>query len=223
MNCLGKGNYCYFVGLMASLGTLLSYGAYLAYALQTETLQSDTIRRSDGFESRAHWTTGKTWSQIGYSWAWAFANDVRVGGVGMLAFLTAPLAWGMFCYHVYLIWAGMTTNETSKWADWRDDITDGLVFRSERPTACHDGGQTDQVAEPFVDWPISSTQQLVSSDDGQAPEDPAISPGTHVGASLRNNISEKPRWRRVQGLDEIDNIYDLGFWDNLMDVLATQS
>ncbi len=225
MNCLGKGNYCYFVGLMASLGTLLSYGAYLAYALQTEMLQSDTIRRSDGFESRAHWTTGKTWSQIGYSWAWAwaFANDVRVGGVGMLAFLTAPLAWGMFCYHVYLIWAGMTTNETSKWADWRDDITDGLVFRSERPTACNDGGRRDQDVEPFVEWPISSTQQLVSSDDGQAPEDLAISTGTHVGASSRNKISEKPRWRRVQSLDEIDNLYDLGFWDNLMDVLPTES
>lgn len=223
MNCLGKGNYVYFVGLMASLGTLLSYGAYLAYALQTETLQADTIRRSDGFRGRAHWTTGKTWSQVGNSWAWTFANDVRIGGVGMLAFLTAPLAWGLFCYHVYLIWAGMTTNETSKWADWRDDITDCLVFRSERATARNDAGQRDQILEPPVDWPISSTQQLVSSDNGQAPQDPVTSTSAHAGPLSKDQTTEKPRWRQVQSLDEIDNLYDLGFWDNLMDVLPTQS
>lgn len=222
MNCLGKGNYIYFVGLMASLGTLLSYGVYLAYALQTETLQADTIRRSDGFKSRAHWTTGKTWSQVGYSWVWAFAKDVRIGGVGMLAFFTAPLAWGLFCYHVYLIWAGMTTNETSKWADWRDDITDYLVFRSERATAREDATQRDPNVEPFVDWPISSTQQLVSSDNGRAPEDAATSTGAYAGPYPRNQTTENPRWMRVQSLNEIDNLYDLGFWDNLMDVLPPQ-
>ncbi len=206
---------------MASLGTLLSYGAYLAYALQTETLQADTIRRSDGFESRAHWSSGKTWSQIGSSWAWAFSNDVRIGGVGMLALLTAPLAWGLFAYHIYLIWAGMTTNETSKWADWRDDITDWLVFRSERTIASNEITQKNKEVEPFVDWPISSTQQLVSSDDGQPPEDSVIFTGADAGSIPRMYTTEKPRWKRVQSLDEIDNLYDLGFWDNMMDVMPT--
>lgn len=221
MNCLGKGNYIYFVGLMASLGTLLSYGAYLAYALQTETLQADTIRRSDGFDRRARWSNGKTWSEIGYAWAEGVANDVRVGSVGMLALLTAPLAWGLFCYHVYLIWAGMTTNETSKWADWRDDITDCLVFRSERTTDSDKGEQKNLETEPFVDWPISSTQQLVACDDGRPPGNLIDRPGIYPERHSRNQAMGKPSWRRVQNLDEVDNLYDLGFWENLRDVLPT--
>ena len=47
MNCLGKGNYVYFVGLMWSLGVLLSYSTYLAYVVLDESLQASTLRRSD--------------------------------------------------------------------------------------------------------------------------------------------------------------------------------
>lgn len=209
MNCIGKGNYVYFVALMASLAGLLSYGTYLAYVLLTETLQADTLRRSDGFGSRAHWSAGKTWSQYSHSWAWAFANDVRIGGVGMLALLTAPLAWGLFLYHIYLVWAGMTTNESGKWADWRDDITDGFVFRSERSLEGAQGGQNQANIEPMVDWPVSSTQQLISTENGQAPE-----------AEIQKN-TVKQGWRQVRSLDEVDNIYDLGFWDNVLDALPT--
>lgn len=220
MNCLGRGNYVYFIMLLASLGNLLSYGTYLAYALQNEMLQGTTVRRSDDFESRAPWTTGKTWSQVSNSWVWAFTNDVRIGGVGMLALLTAPLAWGLFVYHCYLIYAGMTTNETSKWADWRDNVTDCLVFRSERSTVGDDMIERNLEIEPLVDWPISSTQQLVSSEDGQPPANLANQPSVHGRPLSKGNAAEKLKWRQIQSLDEIDNIYDLGFWDNLMDVLS---
>lgn len=220
MNCLGRGNYVYFIMLLASLGYLLSYGAYLAYTLQNEMLQGTTVRRSEGFESRAPWTTGKTWSQVGNSWVWAFTNDVRIGGVGMLALLTAPLAWGLFMYHCYLIYAGMTTNETSKWADWRDDITYCLVFRSERSTVDDDLTERNLAIEPLVDWPISSTQQLVSSEDGQPPVNLADHASVHGRPLSKGNAVEKLHWRQIQSLNEIDNIYDLGFWDNLMDVFS---
>ena len=215
MNCLGRGNYIYFVSLMASLGLMLSYGAYLAYSLLSETLQSDAGHRLHGFNSGLHWSAGRTWSEISHSWAWAFANDVRVGGTGMLALLTAPLAWGLFWYHFYLIWAGMTTNETSKWADWRDDITDGLVLKSERTSNGVAVNQTPTEIEPFVDWPISTKQQLFSSHGGQLLE------GTTAITTARRELppSQQQRWRRVQNLAEVDNLYDLGFWDNLKDII----
>lgn len=224
MNCLGKGNYMYFVGLMASLAVLLCYGSYLSYALLNETLQADTIRRAEGFNSRANWSVGKTWSQFFHSWAWAFANDARIGGVGMLALLTAPLAWGLCLYHVYLVWAGMTTNESSKWADWRDDITDGFVFRTERNLNDVRGGQNETDTEPIVDWPVLSTQQLTSTENGQSPETQAKGGDSGNGSTKTLYINEDNighQWRQVRSLHEIDNIYDLGFWDNILDALAT--
>lgn len=214
MNCLGKGNYVYFVGLMSSLGAMLSYGTYLAYMVLDESLQASTLRRSEGPNARAHWSTGKTWSQYAHSWGLAFADDVRIGSVGMLAVMTAPLAWGLFWYHMYLIWAGMTTNESGKWADWRDDIADGLVFRADKALGNPDDSPRNDDIEPIMDWPISSTQQLVKCNDGEPPEARAIWP--------RNNTATgNVRWRRVSGLHEVHNLYDLGFWDNFMDVLYT--
>lgn len=113
----------------------------------------------------------------------------------------------------------MTTNETSKWADWRDDITDGLVYRSERTRAITSDREEISESEPPVDWPVSSTQKLVSSEDGQPPDttiDPTFS---HVLSSATYSPERIQRWSRVDSLADVDNLYDLGFWDNFMDVL----
>lgn len=218
MNCLGKRNYIHFVGLMASLGILLSYGTYLAYLLLTDTLQVDIAGEWDGFRPKVHWSAGKTWAEFSQSWAWAFSNDVRVGSVGMLAGMTAPLAWGLFLYHVYLVWAGMTTNESSKWVDWRDDAADGLVFRAERKT---DSSLRNPEMEPFVDWPISSTQQLASTQNGEPPSPQQSDSNNRATSSVSDGAAIPPQWRRVKRLDEVDNLYDLGFWHNFLDTLPT--
>ena len=41
------------------------------------------------------------------------------------------LAGGFGVYHVYLVWAGSTTNEQGKWGDWKEDVLDGLVLEGE--------------------------------------------------------------------------------------------
>ena len=218
MNCLGKGNYVYFLGLLASLGVMLSYGTYLAYILMSETLQADMLQENPEADPNVRWSAGKTWSQIFQFWGWALAHDVWVGSTGMLAAMTAPLAWGLFLYHVYLIWAGMTTNESSKWADWRDDIADGLVFRTERSL---DNLQRSPVIEPLLDWPILSRQQLVSTQDGQPPTVQRNGVAAQAARSSTNASSNGPPWKRVQSLHEVDNVYDLGFWNNFIDILPT--
>ncbi len=207
MNCLGKGNYCYFLGLMASLGALLGYGAFLAHVLLSEILQTTVSNPTQ------HWSIGLTWSEYFQSWLWAFAEDFRIGGVGLLALLTAPLAWGLFFYHTYLLWAGMTTNESSKWADWRDDVADGLVFKTLRAPVVRERKpmEHDAKIEPFTDWPVFSTQKLVRTENGKVPGSETINYGQREG-----NKSQI-RWTRVRSMEEVDNLYDLGFWDNLGD------
>ena len=114
MNCVGKGNYGYFIALLFSLSVMLTYGAYLGYSILDTILQRISTQAS-GKYARHHWSTGQNWSQYGSMWAYGLALDNRVGGIGLLAMFTAPMAWGFFAYHMYLIWAGMTTNESSKW------------------------------------------------------------------------------------------------------------
>lgn len=192
---------------MASLGALLGYGAFLAHVLLSEILQATVSNPSQ------RWSIGLTWSEYFQSWLWAFAEDFRIGGVGLLALLTAPLAWGLFFYHMYLVWAGMTTNESSKWADWRDDVADDLVFKTLRAPVAEERKpmEHDAKIEPFTDWPVSSTQKLVRTENGKAPGNETINYGQREG-----NKSQI-RWTRVRSMEEVDNLYDLGFWGNLGD------
>ena len=162
------------------------------------------------------------------------AGGLSIAGVGMLAVSTAFLPLGLFAYHCYLIWAGMTTNESQKWADWRDDMADGLVFISSRAAIRahtmrrrdallaprHTGTTTAGAAaaadvklgtemgllagaeeDPDVDWPVGSDQIVVRTNDGRPPK------------------GQEDLWRRIWGLEEVENVYDLGGWENFVDVL----
>lgn len=148
-------------------------------------------------------------------------GGLSIAGVGMLTASTAFLPLGLLAYHCYLIWAGMTTNESSKWADWQDDMADGLVFISsrkairahlkERQSRHDDSGMrsgmhalgltADESDEPGIPWPIGSDQMVVRTNDGHPPR------------------GQEGLWRRVRGLDEVENVYDLGGWQNFVEVL----
>lgn len=141
----------------------------------------------------------------------------------MLAFMTAPLAWGLFLYHVHLIRIGMTTNEKSKWEDLRDDIADGLVFKSERRLDGHNHGQRHLGIEPPVDWPISTNQWVVRCDDGQPPDSPLGSRGDDETLPSPGNLSHRSPWKRLQDLHDVDNLYNLGFWDNIADAFTASN
>lgn len=223
MNCVGKGNHVYFLGMLLSIATLLSYGGFLTHHVLTKILQetflSNRSPEPNKLQMKTYWSKGINWSEYLDGWLWALTRDVRIGGVGLLAVLTAPLVWGFFLYHIYLIWAGMTTNESAKWADWRDDIADGLVFRSDRRENITGPATnlSEDMTEPRVGWPISSNQLLVRCGDGQTPY-------AHHLEGLMNGVESPSRgishWKKVGSLHEIDNLYDLGFWDNLTDALG---
>ena len=215
MNCVGRENYAYFLGMLSSLMFLLTYGAYLASMILNRTLQEHTLRRAHGSEGRMHWSVGKSWTQYWQAWIWAVTQDFRIGGVGMLALLTTPLAAGLLLYHIYLVWAGMTTNESSKWLDWRLDIADGLVFKAQR----FDGNQSQSDGDLPLEWPVVSKQILVSCHNGQPPKPkPSSFRDGPEGAHSDTNVAHA--WEKVKGLHEVENLYDLGFEDNLRDALG---
>ena len=210
-NCLGRGNYSFFLALLLTLGTLQIYGAYLSYWILKPHIFTNI-------------TTSPAWgdylSELGDGLIEAInIGGLSIAGVGLLAASTAALPLALFAYHCYLIWAGMTTNETQKWADWRDDIDDGGVFKTSRDvllkhTRLHPPGGVSGSAskglaeelgitdnEPQATWPISSAQVIVRTNDGRPP------------------YGQEALWARIWSLSDVDNLYDLGGWDNLMEVL----
>lgn len=210
-NCLGRGNYRYFLALLLSLSVLLFYGAYLSWWLLRPVLQFN-IQHSAFARAGA--------SEIIKILANAtHTGGLSISGVGMLATATASLPLALFAYHCYLVWAGMTTNETAKWADWRDDMADGIVFRaSKRALRKHnlerqvEGRDADDAFnpalsrggqdEPDVDWPVDSDQLVVKTNDGRPPN------------------GQEALWTRVWDLTDLENLYDLGGWENFLEVLA---
>lgn len=219
-NCVGRGNYRYFLLLLLTLGTMELYGAYLAYYILRPHLLSSTsiMLKTVPLLSRAR-------GEI-YMNAFLHAlhrGGLSIAGVGLLCATTFLLPLGLLAYHCYLIWAGMTTNESQKWADWRDDMADGIVFKARRSRLqAHNrlrkyGDHADNASasgaanpalssgsdggDPPVHWPVSSDQILVSTNDGNPP------------------AGQEALWTRIWTLSDVDNIYDLGGWDNFMEIL----
>ncbi|KAH9820450.1 Palmitoyltransferase SWF1 [Teratosphaeria destructans] len=230
-NCLGRGNYRYFLALLSSLGMVQIYGALLSW-----TILKPHLHLPDA-AAQMKWLTWDYWFAVGDTFIYAVnVGGLSIAGVGMLAASTAALPLGLLGYHCYLIWAGMTTNESQKWADWRDDMYDGMVFKgSRRALATHnrfreygnhvapsprqnghgdtckhprnpaldfgvDRTRSEEEDECMVPWPTASDQVIVRTNDGKPP------------------YGQEALWSRIWGLERVDNIYDLGGWDNFMEV-----
>ena len=202
-NCVGRNNYHYFVALLLSVSVLLLYGICLGHSLLSQTLRLGGDR---------------SWTEFFAVWSIAITGDIRIGGVFLLTLMTTPLSLGLFFYHVYLVWAGMTTNESSKWSDWKEDISDGLVFMAEKRQIYGQGGYGECGVEPNNPWPVQSGHALIIT-EGDPPR------GRYL-MSTHSNMIRQPtdldaevdsRWKRVRSLQDVTNIYDLGFWRNIRD------
>ncbi|EHK97212.1 putative Palmitoyltransferase SWF1 [Glarea lozoyensis 74030] len=194
-----RSKHCYnnqhfFILLLLTTATLISYASYIGFSI----LSAEILR------NLSSWTpTGKgyTWGEYINIWAWAMQEYTRIGAVTLLCLLTAPLVWGLLGYHLYLIWAGTTTNESMKWSDWTVEMHDGLAFK--RPIS-PSRIKNEEYESSFTTWPVESQQVLVRTSNGKPPK-------------MDFEIGEG-EWVRVWGLKDVENLYDLGLWDNLRDV-----
>lgn len=193
-SCVGYHNQRYFVLLLLTTGILTVYATKVGLSLLSSQI----------FMHLPKWNllgSGFTWSEYFQIWAWALQENVRIGAVTLLCLLLTPLVWAFLGYHMYLIWAGTTTNESMKWSDWQADMSDGFAWKRTLPQ----DRPRDPSIEPECDrWPCESLQILMQTEDGDPPRgEGAIGVG---------------QWEQVWRLKDVENLYDLGFWDNLMDV-----
>lgn len=193
-SCVGYGNQHWFLLLLFSTATLITYGGYVGFTLLTASILKHIP---------AWGVLGKgfTWAQYFQIWAWAFQEMTRIGGVSLLCIMIAPLVWGLLGYHVYLIWAGTTTNESMKWSELQADMADGYAFIRPLP----EPRKKDINIEPaWTPWPVESQQIVLRTEDGLTPRG--------------RNLLGVGVWDQVWKLAAVENLYDLGFKDNLIDV-----
>lgn len=206
-NCVTQDNLRWFLALVGSLDLVLVYGTYLAYILLRPDL---TTAHSS---TQVHGLINRM--------SIVLARNPRIGAVGLLALLSSPLASGLLCYHVYLIWAGTTTSETQKWGDLKEDMADGLVWKGNRDAVFKHRAQAASgvPAEPLTSWPVTSNQIVLRTIDGRPPlfrNSPAASALENDGAEVQT----ESQWTRCWTLSDVENVYDLGFFDNLRDALG---
>jgi len=202
-NCVGLLNTRHFLLFLFATDLFLNSGQYLTFAILRRSLHDAGIPLQN--------LTWGTWVRY---FGLAIVNEVYIGAVFLLSGFTGVLSWAFTIYHVYLIWAGTTTNETSKWSDWKDDINDGLVMIADPADSSPDSPSPDSEieeaeeadldrAQPVTSWPGKSSQCLFR-------------------ISAPGKTEELPRdalWRRIESLDEVDNIYDIGWRGNFADML----
>ncbi|KAB5542947.1 DHHC zinc finger domain-containing protein [Coniochaeta sp. 2T2.1] len=196
-NCVGANNQHYFILLLFTTGLQTLYGGILGAGIIAAKVQE----RYPGW-SLWPWGTGVPLKQYLIAWGWGVQDKVGMGAVTMLALLTSPLVWGLLAYHAWLIYCGTTTNESMKWADWQADMDDGVVFRRKLPA---DRVKDLSVEPAWTRWPVEAEQVIVRTDDGKPPVSKVPLPG--VG-----------EWEPVWRLRDVENMYDLGLWDNMLDV-----
>ena len=120
-----------------------------------------------------------------------------------------PLAGGFGVYHGYLVWAGSTTNEQGKWGDWKEDVLDGLVWRAKVEEVRGSGLPREVAPLPGDVWDARGGLRraecwYIRTRGGEQP--------------MRREGGVDERWERVTEWKVVDNLYDQGWWNNLMEV-----
>ncbi|KAG6002500.1 hypothetical protein E4U43_001105 [Claviceps pusilla] len=199
-SCVGYGNHHWFILLLLSTAVLCTYGGLLG-----ASLLSSSIR--DHFAEWSPWHPQRHgWGMYLVLWGWGVQTNIGLGAAALLAAMTAPLVWGLLIYTLYLVYCGTTTNESFKWSVYKDDMDDGLTFRRKLSPK----RERDLFREPLCPrWPVEPEMVLATLENGKPP--PASMP-----------LAGEGDWERVWKLKDVENLYDLGLWDNLGDIFVSE-
>ncbi|KAK4232648.1 putative palmitoyltransferase [Podospora fimiseda] len=203
-NCVGANNHHYFLLLLLSTAILTLYGGVLGIHLITKKMYL-YFPQFNLLPWKANHGAGMTLTQWLVIWSWGLQDGVAMGAVTLLALLTSPLVWGLLGYHIWLVYCGTTTNESMKWSDWQYEMREGFAYKRRMAK----NRQKDLGVEPgWTRWPAETEQIIVRTESGNPP------------AEDDKELAGVGPWENVWALKDVENLYDLGFWDNLVDVFV---
>ncbi|KAF8456081.1 DHHC palmitoyltransferase-domain-containing protein [Kalaharituber pfeilii] len=209
-NCVGHNNTRHFFAFLWATNILLTYGGYLSYSIMNNFIQS-LLRRGTK-------VSDLPWGLYFKGWGIGFLQETPIAAVFLLSVMCGILSYSFTFYHVYLVWAGTTTNETFKWSDWSEDISTGEIY----------------IADLLPFTPVSSTTHPSSLHNIPHPSLPNTNPALNPPSSNCYPTTAAPltpseiqalieppdvKWRQAEGLKEVENLYDLGFVENMRMVI----
>ncbi|KAH7312353.1 DHHC palmitoyltransferase-domain-containing protein [Stachybotrys elegans] len=197
-SCVGYGNQHYFLLLLVATAVLATYGGCLGLSILASRLQTRYPVWSLWPPKEMEY--GRWLSILG----WGIQRNVNLGATTLLAALISPLVWGLCIYSFYLVYGGVTTNESLKWSELHEDMKDGYAFRRYLPINHRRDGAMDSGAGR---WPVDPEHIILYTNDGKPPRDHPSMPG-------------EGEWEHIRRLKDAENLYDLGFWNNLLDVFV---
>lgn len=194
-NCVGYNNYRWFFSYVVANVILLCYGFYLTWKLLAIVVTEVESSTPQSFLNH------KAWVRALYH-----TKESKVTGCLMLLCGSlSTVAIAFLFVHIRYLYLGMTTNETQKWEEIGDCIEDGTLFTYQYPST-----------EPHI--PTSLEMK----------NDPTIVLQRLQNGTFHRALTAKERikveqhrmvLRQVKGFEDINNIYDEGFVNNILCVL----
>ncbi|KAI5807378.1 DHHC palmitoyltransferase-domain-containing protein [Peziza echinospora] len=227
-NCVGHANTRHFLAFLCATNVYLAYGGYLSHKLMNRFILT--------LVPRARRISQLSWSTYFKGWGIGFLQETHIGAVFLLCAMCGILSFSFTFYHLYLIWAGTTTNESFKWSDWEDDIRTGEVYiadiaspatlSSVNSSLPNSVTSSEVDAEPQGNFHQRQEPNINGYHPQVEPKVPWPKSQRHILARIPYNeraeslgLPKEVKWRNLTSLKEVDNLYDLGFRENMRRVL----
>lgn len=193
-NCVGYNNYRWFMLFLIANTILVCYGFVL-----TRSLLAAVVRQveSDQPASWASFLHIRPWITALYS-NW---ENKTTGCLMIFSGSLSTVCIAFLLVHLRYLYQGMTTNETPKWEEIGECIEDGTLF-------CYKYPETSGIVH------VSNEPSIVLQRLSNGMYHRALTPKEKFWIEQHGMVL-----RQVKGFEDINNIYDRGFVNNLLFLL----
>ncbi|KAI8813870.1 DHHC palmitoyltransferase-domain-containing protein [Cladochytrium replicatum] len=198
-NCVGHANQRWFLLFLLSTYLLCFYGSYLVFQI----FRAEIIKRKINTLSSIHSTSRQRIPiSLWHQWLIMFQLESWLGAVGLFIFLAGGVVLAFTGHQLYLVLTGVTTNEVFKWEDLDIAIRNGEVREVDKRLYEYNQNYGKKDASRFV----SVAERKASK-----------------GKKKEDSSSETPQMVPITSIKQFRNIYDGGWYRNLMLVIFPRS
>ncbi|KAI8587251.1 DHHC palmitoyltransferase-domain-containing protein [Geranomyces variabilis] len=227
-NCVGHNNFRFFLAFLATTVTMCFYGAYLAYHVFVLEMRVQQVDMLVVYDHVAGTRVPLTREQ---KWMYMIHRELLLTALGMFCICAGVVVVAFMLYQLSLIAArGITTNESFKWDDVAYDVKEGVVHLPRRVLECNRRGLSPTTRKAPSPPPASAA----GGGGGKAGGGGGVARKRKqqqqrvVERKARDKQKQEEMEERngdgdelvtIRSVTELRNIYHLGWWRNLLDVL----